>query len=127
MRRLLVLLGVGLLAVTALLATLIGVPSRPTTWLWAGSLGVAGTLLLVAGLRDSVTVGSLGVQWYVSVGVAQLFLALSMLVTSLVDFWTGNAVSPVGTAAGVVGAATLAFFGVDYIRGGVYMRLPTAE
>ncbi|SEO30130.1 hypothetical protein SAMN04487948_101620 [Halogranum amylolyticum] len=127
MRRLLVLLGVGLLAFAALLSTVTGVPSHPTTWLWIGSLTLAGTLLFVAGLRDSLAVGSATVRWNVLVGVGQLLLALSTFVTTVDDVLIGGSISPVGIVAGVVGAAILAFFGVDYVRGGVYMRLPTAE
>lgn len=50
-----------------------------------------------------------------------------MLVTTVDDVLTGRSVSPIGAVASVGGAAILAVFGVDYVRGGVYMRLPTAE
>ncbi|EJN59390.1 hypothetical protein [Halogranum rubrum] len=130
MRRLFVLVAVGTLLFAGVFLAIFGPPSHATTWLWYGAFVVGGLSILVGGLRDSVTAGSTRVPWYVFVGVGQLLFALSTVVMNGYELLSGTSETLFGPLVGLACAFFIAFFGVDYVdyvRGGVYMRLPTTE
>ncbi|SFK79322.1 hypothetical protein SAMN04487950_1117 [Halogranum rubrum] len=127
MRRLFVLVAVGTLLLAGVFLAIFGPPSHATTWVWYGAFVVGGLSILVGGLREAVTVGSTRVPWYVFVGVGQLLFAFSMVVMNADELLSGTSETLFGPLVGLACALFLVFFGVDYVRGGVYMRLPTTE
>lgn len=127
MRRLFVVVALGTLLFAGVFLAIFGPPSHATTWLWYGTFLVGGLTILVGGLRDSVTVRSTTAPWYVFVGAGQLLVALSMVVMNAHELLTGSSATVFGALVGLASAFFIAFFGADYVRGGVYTKLSADE
>ncbi|RDI72351.1 hypothetical protein [Halopelagius longus] len=123
-RRLFLLPAVLLLGIASSIVAF-GPPTDPLFVALGACFAVSGGAFLVAGLRESVAVGSAVVPWYVFAGVGDIALGVGMLTNGAILVDGG------GTAfAGVIIALTgpfLAFIGVDYLRGGVHFDVSAFE
>lgn len=122
----------GVLTVASQVGPLVafGIPSSPpaSTVLTVVSTVLAGVLFVLGGLAPRIG----GVEWYRFVGIAALLAGIGFALAMVVPILNGTSayereVRPLLAVAATIGGASLAFIGIDWLRGGRHFDLSIYE
>jgi hypothetical protein len=123
---------VGIFLVVGQIAVLVafGVPplSESSATATVGITALAGVLFAFGGTSRQFW----SVEWYQFVGVAQMLIGLSFMVSMLLPILTGTSayesdVQPLLAVAAAGGGMSIMFIGFDWIRGGRHFDLSSYE
>ncbi|EMA04080.1 hypothetical protein [Haloferax denitrificans] len=125
-RRFLAVVGVFDLLIAGGLA-LLGALAHPLSVARFALFAAAGVLLVVAGVRESVALGSTTLRWHVVAGAGYVCFGLAILVGGLSSVLDTRGDPYFGGLFALLLAPVMLFMGVDYLRGGVHFDLSTFE
>ncbi|MFC7202509.1 hypothetical protein ACFQJC_03215 [Haloferax namakaokahaiae] len=125
-RRFLIVIGAFDLLIVAG-ATILGLSSSLPQLVWLASFALAGLLFVVAGVRESVTVGSRRVRWNVFAGLGYVFFGVGMLANTLPMLGGDRQELFLGGFMLVTLVPVMLFLGIDYLRGGVHFDISKLE
>ncbi|MCO8265629.1 hypothetical protein ACOZ4B_07710 [Haloferax prahovense] len=125
-RRFLSVIGVFDLLIAGGLAFL-GAFAHPLSFARFALFTAAGVLLVVAGVRESVALGSTTLRWHVVAGAGYVCFGLAILVNGLSSVLDAHGDALFGGLFALLLAPVMLFMGVDYLRGGVHFDLSTFE
>ncbi|POG55707.1 hypothetical protein [Haloferax marisrubri] len=125
-RRFLAVVGVFDLLIAVALA-LLGALAHPLSVARFALFAAAGVLLVVAGLRESVALGSTTLRWHVVAGAGYVCFGLAVLANGLSSVFDPRGDPYFGGLFVLLLAPVMLFMGVDYLRGGVHFDLSTFE
>ncbi|ELY44978.1 hypothetical protein [Natronorubrum sulfidifaciens] len=117
--------GGGLLVLTAGFLAVFGHDafSDPITAALLSGLAAAATLSIIGGTVDSIPVGSRRLSWNVFLGIADIILALVLVLSSVHTLQTGGIDALLFATAATVGAGSLVWMGLQTARGSRYVDL----
>ncbi|UVE50622.1 hypothetical protein KU306_01605 [Haloferax larsenii] len=126
-RRFLFGLGVFDMVVLAFPIALFGRPEHLHQWVWVGGFAMAGLLLIAAGLRDSVGVGAVSLDWHVAAGLGYLCFGIGMVANTAPTLGGTREDVFFGALTIVTIVPLMVFMGIDFIRGGVHLDISKWE
>ncbi|CQR53869.1 MULTISPECIES: hypothetical protein [Haloferax] len=125
-RRFLAVVGVFDLLIAGGLAFL-GALAHPLSFAQFALFVAAGVLLVVAGIRESVALGSTTLGWHVVAGAGYVCFGMAILVNGLSSVLDARGDVLFGGLSALLLAPVMLFMGIDYLRGGVHFDLSTFE
>ncbi|WP_396611771.1 hypothetical protein ACH9L7_00345 [Haloferax sp. S1W] len=122
-RRFLFALGVFDMLVLALPVAFFGPPEHLHQWAWMSGFGVAGLLLIAAGLRDSVGIGPASLDWHVAAGLGYVCFGIGMFASTAPTLGGNREDLIFGALTMATIVPVMLFMGIDFIRGGVHLDI----